>query len=229
MSTRRPVESLLPDLPNAEPWYELKFQLQELDADLDELLSRLQKQKGHLGLKEKATQLWSELYELYILEDHDAEAHAPRAVQLAQSLLTLPPEDVPEWGDAAAAQRCDFELPENILACDSLSQAHSKLAHHLEGAISHLSDAHLAIRHALDARGPVRAVLEHILQHATRGQQLLQGPARAHVQSAWRWSVPYWRLMDPTAADAHDARVAQAEAELAAIEAELDAGAPKKS
>ncbi|MCY1082812.1 hypothetical protein [Archangium lansingense] len=228
MSTRRPVESLLLDLPNEEPWYELKFQLRELDADLDELLSRLQKQKTHLGRKEQATQLWSELYELYILEDHDAEAHAPRAVQLAQSLLTLPPEHVPEWGDAASAQRCDFELPEEMLACESLSLAQSKLTDYLEGAIAHLSDAHQAIQHTLDASGSVHAVLGHVLQHATHSQQLLQGPARAHVQSAWRWSVPYWRLMDPEAAAAHDARVAKAETELAAIEAELDAEEPKK-
>ncbi|KFA89096.1 hypothetical protein [Archangium violaceum] len=229
MSTRRPVESLLPELPNDEPWYELKFQLRELDADLHELLSRLQQQKTHLGLEEKATQLWSELYELYILEDHDAEAHAPRAVQLAQSLLTLPPEAVPEWGDAAAAQRCDFTLPTDVLACDSLSLASSKLAQHLEGAIAHLSEAHLAIQHALDARGPAHTVLGHVLPHAMRVQQLLQGPVRAQVQSAWQWSVPYWRLMVPEAAAAHDARVAAAEAELAAIEAELDAGEPKKS
>jgi hypothetical protein len=49
MVMRRPVESLLPDLPNEEPWFELKFQLRELDADLGELLTRLRKQKAHLG------------------------------------------------------------------------------------------------------------------------------------------------------------------------------------
>lgn len=89
--------------------------------------------------------------------------------------------------------------------------------------------AHRAIRHALDVRAPAHIALEHVLQHAMRGQQLLQGPARAQLQSAWQWSVPYWRMMDPEAAAAHDARAAAAEAGLAAIEAELDTGAPKKS
>jgi hypothetical protein len=228
MAMRQPVESLLPDLPNEEPWFELKFQLRELDADLGELVTRLQQRKAHLGVKEEATALWSELYELYILANHDAEDHAPRAVQLARHLLTVSTETVPEWGDGAETQPGDFEVPEEILGCHSPSEASSRLALHLDEAVSTLSQARQRILHAANARGPTREVLEHVLQQATRCQQLLQGPAREHVQSAWRWSVPYWRLMDPQAAALHDARAARAEAELAAIEAELDARAPKK-
>jgi hypothetical protein len=223
MDVRRPVESLLPDLPNEEPWFELKFQLRELEADLGESLGRLRNWKAHLGTKEQATQLWRDLYELYVLADHDAEAHAPRVVQLAQCLRTLAPEAVPEWEEVdAAAQGPDFELPEEVRVCHSLSQAQSRLALHLDEALSTLSHAHQAIQEATDARGPVHSVLEHVLPRATLCQQLLQGPAREHVRSAWQWSVPYWRLMDPEAAAAHDARVARAEVELAAIEAELD-------
>lgn len=223
MDVRRPVESLLPDLPNEEPWFELKFQLRELEADLGELLGRLRNGRAHLGTREQATQLWRDLYELYILADHDAEAHAPRAVQLARCLRTLAPEDVPEWEEHAAAQNPDFELPEEVLACHSLSLAQPRLASHLDEALSTLSRARQAIQEATNARGSVLSVLEHVLPRATLCQQLLQGPAREHVRSAWQWSVPYWRLMDPEAASAHDTRVARAEAELAAIEAELDA------
>ncbi|QRN98153.1 hypothetical protein JRI60_03510 [Archangium violaceum] len=225
---RRPVEALLPDLPNEEPWFELKFQLRELDADLGELLMRLRVRKADLGAREKTTQLWSELYELYIQANHDAEDHAPRAVQLAQHLLAVPTAPVPEWGDGTEPRSCDFAIPEEILGCHSLPEVSSRLARQLDEAISTFSQAHQAILHAVDSHGTVRAVLEHVLQHSTRCQQLLQGPAREHVRSAWQWSVPYWRLMDPESAAAHDARAAVAEAELATIEAELDAREPKK-
>jgi hypothetical protein len=223
MDVRRPVESLLPDLPNEEPWFELKFQLRELEADLGELLGRLRNWKAHLGTKEQATQLWSDLYELYILADHDAETHAPRAVQLARGLRTLAPEAVSEWEEEAGAQGPDLELPKEVRACHSLPHAQSRLALHLDESLSTLSRARQAIHEAMDARGPVHSVLEHVLPRATLCQQLLQGPGREHVRSAWQWSILYWRLMDPEAAAAHDARVARAEAELATIEAELDA------
>ncbi|WP_257451548.1 hypothetical protein [Archangium lipolyticum] len=228
MAMRRPTETLLPDLSNEEPWFELKFQLRELDADLGDLLMRLRIQKAAVGAKEEATQLWSELYELYILANHDAEDHAPRAVQLAQHLLTEPTVPVPEWSFGTETHPCDFELPEEISGCHALPEVSSRLALHLDEAISAFSQAHQTVVHAMDIRGTVRAVLEHVLQHAARCQQLLQGPAREHVRSAWQWSVPYWRLMDPESAAAHDARATEAEAELAIIEAELDAREPKK-
>jgi hypothetical protein len=204
------VEDLLPDLPAHEPWYELKFQLRELEADLDSLSHKLQRLKPVLGSKEQAQVLATELERLYGSIDHDAQAHAPRAVQLAQHLLTEPPENAPEWGHWSPS--CDFDIPQEIFGCRSLPEAQSQVAWHMEQTASALQQAHQAMLSAIQVRGSIRSVLEQVLQQARRCEQFLRGPAIQHAQAAYRWAEPYWRLMDPKAAAAHDARVAQLEA-----------------
>jgi hypothetical protein len=85
--TRRSAKDLLPDLPDDEPWFELKFQLWELDWDLRGIIARIEEWKTRLGEKEQARKLAGAVSQLYFDVDHDAQAHAPRAVQLAGCLL----------------------------------------------------------------------------------------------------------------------------------------------
>lgn len=216
---QRSAKDLLPDLPSEEPWLELKFQLRELDRDLKDIHAQLQQWKQRLGQREQAMKLEAAMRDLFFQVDHDAHAHAPRAVQLAQCLLTLPPEAVPEWGDMAGASRAEFGVPEEIMGCRSLEEAQANLAQHLEATLSAVQRAREAALRAAAARGPSRAVLEEVLKEASLCCRLLQEEAWPHAEKTYQWSKPYWRLMDPQAAAEYDSRVAQAEAEL---ESELD-------
>ncbi|HEX8440198.1 hypothetical protein [Archangium sp.] len=210
-----PVTDLLLDLPNEEPWYELKFQLRELDVDLLGILEQLRRLEAQLGVKSEAQALSARLRHLYFEIDHDSEAHAPRAVQLAQCLLTLPPEAIPPWGDEAGAHRFDFDIPSDILACRSLAEAQARVFLHQEQTFSAVQRAREAVLRAADLRGSRHQVLLEVLREATLCCRTLQDEAWTHARSAYQWSEPYWRLCDPESASAHDARLA--EAELAAL------------
>jgi len=107
---RRRFEDILKELPHEEPWLELKFQLSELETDLGTLLDELTRGKSMLGAREQARKLTGLLSDVYSQVDHDAEAHAQRAMELARGLLTFPPESVPAWATAGAS-RLDFEVP----------------------------------------------------------------------------------------------------------------------
>jgi hypothetical protein len=220
--TERSAKDLLPDLPDEEPWLELRFQLRELDWDLRGIIARFQECKALLGVKEHAQKLAGSVSQLYFDVDHDAQAHAPRAVQLARCLLTMPPESVPEWGDMAGATRAEFEIPLEIKNCTSLEQAQGSLAWHLDEAVSVVSQAHEAALRAAAVRGSRMLVLEQVLKEATLCCRLLQEQAWLHAEKAYQWSQPYWRLMDPTGAAEHDTRAAAARTEAEAELADLD-------
>ncbi len=211
---------LLPDLPNDEPWLELKFQLQELDSDSKRILRKLEEAVLWVGEKERALMLFTSIRQLYFDVDHDAHAHAPRAVQLAQGLLTLAPEAVPPWGEMAGASRAEFDIPAEIRNCTSLPQAQGEMVRHLGGAASVVRLAHEAVLRAGASRGSCREVLEQVLREAVLFCRLLQEQACARAQQAYQWAWPYWRLAAPQEAAEHDARIAQEEADVAAELAE---------
>ncbi|HYO57933.1 hypothetical protein [Archangium sp.] len=188
------TELLLPDLPNEEPWFELKFQIHELAWDLQRVLERLKALELQLGIKAGVLRLVMALGQIHDEIDHDARAHAPRAVLLARHLLDSPTESVPEWDFEHGS---DNTFSPEILACRSLVEAQTRMTLHMEETSSAVYRAHQALLRALDVRGPVRSVLEHVLQQATLCQQILQGPAWEHSRDARRWAEPYWRLMDP--------------------------------
>ncbi len=226
---RRRFEDILKDLPHEEPWLELKFQLSELDTDLGTLLDALTRGKSMLGVRERARELTGLLSDVYSQVDHDAEAHAQRAMELARGLLAFPPESVPAWATAGAS-RLDFEVPPDIQACTSLQAAQAQVALHLEETFSAVQRAHQSVLLAADMTGPRGVVLEQVLKEATLCHQLLQDPAWPHAQAACQWSELYWRLIDPEGAAAHDARAAKAHAEMEAELAALDAakGSPRE-
>jgi hypothetical protein len=221
MSEHLTSTGLLPDLPEGEPWSELRFQLAELGNDIRRMLEKLQPLGLLLGMKAESRGLASMLGQLHDEVEHDATAHAPRAVLLARHLLMEPGAPVPEWD---FVHELDNVIPPEVLACSSLTEAQAQVARHMEEALAALHGARQAVLSAVEVRGPVQGVLEHVLAQAMLCEQLMRGPARTHAREAWCWAQPYWRLMDPEAAAAEDARQAAVEAELATIEAEPETG-----
>lgn len=183
----------LPDLPDEEPWYELKFQLRELHYDLISALEALRDSSAQLAVKEKAGPRIAMLRRLYVQLTHDTEDHSRRALELADHLLTHPPEEVPVWKPGEELSD-DHGLPPEVLACTSLNDSGNRLAWHLEQLALLLDRAHQSVLRAAEARGSRQEVLTHIQREALHFHELLQS-SLPHAQNAYRWARQHWRLV----------------------------------
>jgi hypothetical protein len=210
---------LLPDLPNDEPWLELKFHLQELYGDSSDVLRRLLELKPLLDVSAKARHLREALFDIYGAVHHHAKDHARRAMELAGDLLIRSPDSIPEWepGKGGAA---DFAIPPEVSACTSLDEARAKLTFHVEELISAVDTTLKAVLRAAGRRGSRHEVLEAVRDEATTVYQSLHDAALPHARGAYCWSEQHWRLADPEGASAYDKRAAEIDAELAALEGE---------
>ncbi|MDY7226034.1 hypothetical protein [Hyalangium rubrum] len=213
------AQMLLPDLPNDEPWFELKFHLQELHGDSRDTLQKLQELKPLLGIRGESHQLHEELFTLYGAVHHHAKDHARRAMELAGHLLTRTPESVPEWKPGAEGT-ANFDIPSEVSACTSLEDSRTQLAFHMNALFASVDRAHHSVLRAAGARGSMRQVLEAVHAEASAAFASLHDDALPHARDAYCWSEQHWRLADPEAAAAHDQRSAEIDAELAALEKE---------
>jgi hypothetical protein len=213
------AQTLLPDLPNEEPWYELKFQFQELHGDSRELLRRLLALKPLLNANAQSRHVGHELFDIYGAVHHDAKDHARRAMELAGHLLTRSPDSVPEW-EPAQDGAADFAIPPGVSACTSLDEARARLAFHVEDLRSAIDKALQAVLRVAGLRGSHHEVLQAVRAEATTVYACLHDVALPHAREAYCWSEQHWRLADPEGASAHDKRVAQIDAEIANLKEE---------
>ncbi|WP_224249219.1 hypothetical protein [Hyalangium gracile] len=213
------AQTLLPDLPDEEPWYELKFQFQELHEDCSRLLRKLLPLAPQLTINARSRHIYDELFDIHGVVHHDAKDHARRAMELAGYLLTRSPGSIPEWnpGEDGTA---DFSIPLEVSACTSLDTARARLTFHVEGLRSAIDKALQAVLRAASLRGARHQVLEAVQAEATGIYETLHNVALPHAQAAYCWSEQHWRLADPEGAAAHDQRSAEIDAELASLEEE---------
>jgi hypothetical protein len=211
------AHTLLPDLPNDEPWLELKFHLQELDGDSSAVLRRLLELKPLLNVPAEARRLHDALFDIYGAVHHHAKDHARRAMELAGGLLLRSPDSIPEWepGKDGAA---DFAIPPEVSACTSLDEARARLSLHVEELTSAVDKASQAVLRAAGRRGSRQEVLEAVRDESSTIYQSLHDVALPHAQGGYCWSEQYWRLADPEGASAYDKRAAEIDAEMAALE-----------
>jgi hypothetical protein len=190
----------LPDFPDTPAMGELRFHLRELHWDLTGLVARLRELLARPTDDAAATRrLRQELGVVVAAIEHDAQHHAPRALELIRAFGALFPDpEVPRPDNSAPDERGDGRDP------DLASEATGQLASALQQVLRGLEEALATVDRAAAMSGAKPGAVETIQGSLTDVVQVLGVQSAPAAMRALDLAVSLHRLLDPEAAAEED-------------------------
>lgn len=193
------VSDILPDLPDVEPYYEMKFHLDDLKSDLPPVLGAVQKARAILS-DPAQDDAKGETCDALINVHHNATYHCPRALFLAEALLQNPDAQVPEL-DVEAQPHIPDAPP---MPGSSLAESRAKALEHLNQVEPPLREAIELVNRTCEVRGERAEVLDAISKAIPAIYTKLHDEALPHAIQAASWADTLWRLSNPVLAARYD-------------------------